>query len=466
MDIKELIIKDVRCFAGEQRFRIRPLTFLIGENSTGKTTALGCFQVLRNFLQGPKPFGDVDFNTDPYQMGVFSDIARKTASKNGEISTGKDFILGLKLSSKRKGGEIEYLVEFVEDKNGGEPVIRRQKIASEKGDIIFERCEDIAEEAFALRYDSIKTKKGKKIFCIRYQLPFESDAWGILSNFHSILSDQKDNTATEEASIVRAANLSEEKEQPALKEYEKFIKYLLDLSSRNKRRFPLIGLNKSHSFGPTRSKPQRTYDPVKEVVNPEGDDIPMALRRIYRDKEAWKDLEDRLIKFGKRSGLFSEISVKEPIGDSMADPFQLRFKARGLQVNTVDVGYGVSQILPILVRLFVARRPVAFSIHQPEVHLHPRAQAELSTLLTTLIKRQGHQFIIETHSDHMINRARIDIMKKRISPEDVSLIYLEHTNNSVKVHNIEFDNMANLENAPNNYRKFFLSETNKLLGFD
>ena len=66
----------------------------------------------------------------------------------------------------------------------------------------------------------------------------------------------------------------------------------------------------------------------------------------------------------------------------------------------------------------------------------------------------------------MIDRARIEIMNGRIAPEDVSLIYLETVGNSVKVHNIEFDEQANLLGTPGSYRDFFLKESDKLLGFD
>ena len=50
MNITQFTMEEVRCFAERQEFNIRPLTFLVGENSTGKTTALACFEVLANYL--------------------------------------------------------------------------------------------------------------------------------------------------------------------------------------------------------------------------------------------------------------------------------------------------------------------------------------------------------------------------------------------------------------------------------
>ncbi|MBF2755743.1 MAG: AAA family ATPase [Gammaproteobacteria bacterium AqS3] len=446
MDIEELIIKDVRCFAGEQRLRIRPLTFLVGENSTGKTTAFGCFQVLQNFLRSFGPFGDLNFNTAPYQMGTFLDISRKIDSENK-----KSFALGFKLKTRGERGKLEYLAEFVEGERGAEPALRRQRIITDKGEIILDRNKNLARTqrgVFEPKYDDVKTRREKRIFRIKHHFPYEANAWNLLGDFYHYFSEKK--------------------KDPVAQEYAKFIESVLDLSCGDREGLSDIGSDRHYSFGPIRSQPQRTYDSLKEAMTPDCDDIPMALRRIYRNKKAWKSLEKKLVQFGENSGLFSAISVKEPLGHSMADPFQLLVTVRGVTVNLMDAGYGVSQILPILVRLFVAEQPATFLIQQSETHLYPRVQAELTSLLVELIKDSHHQFFIETHSDFMIDRVRIEIKEGNISPDDVSLIYLEPlpSKYAVKGHNIEFDEQANLENVPDGYRDFFSKETNRLLGWD
>ena len=218
------------------------------------------------------------------------------------------------------------------------------------------------------------------------------------------------------------------------------------------------------SFAPIRSKPQRTYNPLKEDVNPEGSDMPMLLMNISKaDREKWQELKNRLVTFGKASGLFTDIDVRK-LGQSMGDPFQLQVKVQGPKANLVDVGYGVNQVLPILVRIFNTPRPTTFLMQQPEVHLHPKGQAELSSLLIDVVEHKGHKFVIETHSDCMINRVRIEIMKGKIRPEDVSLIYLASEGNRVRTYNIQFDKQANVSGAPSGYREFFLKEADALLG--
>ena len=224
------------------------------------------------------------------------------------------------------------------------------------------------------------------------------------------------------------------------------------------------------SLSPIRARPKRTYDPTREFNDPEGSDVPMRLMRTQTiKKERWEGLKQKLVEFGKHSELFQNIEIKN-LGGSLGDPFQLKVKVRGPSANLIDVGYGVSQILPILVQILDAdiyrNARTTFLLQQPEVHLHPKAQAQLSSLLVELANHEHHAFIVETHSDYMIDRARIEIRRGNISPKDVSLIYLEPKGRVVHVHNIRFDKMANMLDVPPHYGKFFLQETDRLMGFE
>ena len=107
-----------------------------------------------------------------------------------------------------------------------------------------------------------------------------------------------------------------------------------------------------------------------------------------------------------------------------------------------------------------------YLLQQPEVHLHPKAQAELTSLLAQLASMGNQSFVVETHSDYMVDRARIEIRRGNINADDVSLIYLEPKKNVVKVHNITFDKMGNMMGVPPHFRDFFLLETDRLMGFE
>jgi len=106
-----------------------------------------------------------------------------------------------------------------------------------------------------------------------------------------------------------------------------------------------------------------------------------------------------------------------------------------------------------------------YLLQQPEVHLHPRAQAELGSFLAVLAKQQNKRFVIETHSDYLVDRVRMDIRdKKGITPEDVALLYFERTNGEATIHRLELDDQGNILNAPPGYRSFFLEEERRFLG--
>ena len=228
---------------------------------------------------------------------------------------------------------------------------------------------------------------------------------------------------------------------------------------------------------PLRSKPKRTYDPVRETASPEGEHIPMLMMRLNRtNKRHWNALHDDLVAFGDGSGLFSDIKVKRH-GGQMSDPFQLQVKVRsGPHANIMDVGYGVTQSLPILVDVMTedqsprrrSRRSGdtrTFLLQQPEVHLHPRGQAELANLFIEAFSKRGSRFLIETHSDYIIDRVRISVRQGKLKPEDVSILYFEPNGNAVTIHSMTLDGHGNLQNAPAKYRDFFVRETDTLLGF-
>lgn len=193
--------------------------------------------------------------------------------------------------------------------------------------------------------------------------------------------------------------------------------------------------------------------------------MPMVLAETFGEKtERSTKLRESLAIFGKASGLFSSVEIKRK-GHKQSDPFQIGIKITGPTFNLVDVGYGVSQILPIIVDAVRNSRRSTFLLQQPEVHLHPRAQAELGSFLALLAKEQEKRFIIETHSDYLIDRIRMDIRdKKSLAPGDVSILYFERLRGGVKVHRLEIDGFGNIVGAPSTYRQFFLQEERRILG--
>ena len=98
----------------------------------------------------------------------------------------------------------------------------------------------------------------------------------------------------------------------------------------------------------------------------------------------------------------------------------------------INVGFGLSYILPMLVVLLSAFEGEILVIENPEAHLHPRGQAEVGKLLARAAAA-GIQLFVETHSDHVINGVRVAVKEGVVSPEDVHIAFFErkrHADNS------------------------------------
>lgn len=448
MNITQFTIEEVRCFAERQTFEIRPLTFLVGENSTGKSTMLACFQVLANYLKSDL----LDFNIAPYSMGVFKDIVRRSRKLD------KRFILGVTVT---EGSErLECTVEFFEKLGGFEPATRSLMLRFSDGEILFSANNKVQDHLEIVWANEVQNKYhiGVEPSYFEWHMPEAGPLTQLIDGTDFFWGNREGRTILEDSLQTYLRG----KLRTILKSpfYDWDFMKAVDVISTS----------------PIRSQPKRTYDPTMENSDLEGSDIPMRLMRLRAaKKEEWESLRELLIDFGKRSGLFQSIEVRN-FGSSMGDPFQLRFKVRGPGSNFIDVGYGVSQVLPLLVPLFgyshsdlpnlVKRESVFFLFQQPEIHLHPKAQAELSSLLSQLASKTNQSFIVETHSDYLIDRARIEIRRGNIKSDDVSLIYLEPKKNVVNVHNISFDEMGNMIGVPPKFRDFFLLESDRLMGFE
>jgi len=407
----KLTIKNVRCFSGEQHFDIRPLTFLVGENSTRKTTVMGCFSVIGNLINSlsRNPFNIPDFNREPYLMGSFQDIVtKKSNTASGKNRQKKTFEIGFDL----KESNCKYKIQFAEREKGAEPVIQKAGVDFKNVTFTFDGKNltvNIKEESKNEKSIEISFKR----FDEHFMYNFIEDPHYLLRNF------------IYRRNIIESKEDSHKDGSRKVNQKHQDMKYIERMFKDDRHRYEMRNIFRDNivSLAPIRSKPKRTYDPIREIPDPEGTEIPVTLMKLNNTEKDWEYMHKKLIQFGKTSGLFSDIAVKK-YGKSIGEPFQLQFQVRGFQSNIMDIGYGVSQILPLLVRLFYPQKKDLrrnrflsdrfgnkFLLQQPEVHLHPTAQAEFSSLLIENIK-MNNSFLIETHSDYMIDRARIEIRKK------------------------------------------------------
>ncbi|MEK7396054.1 MAG: AAA family ATPase [Candidatus Poribacteria bacterium] len=219
-------------------------------------------------------------------------------------------------------------------------------------------------------------------------------------------------------------------------------------------------------LAPIRSKPKRTYDEYNTSFSPEGDHIPYLLRQILNKKK--KSLSLRILgllnRFGKDSGLFDSIKIKE-FGKGLASPFEVDAIINDNPIAISEVGYGIPQALPIIIELLARVKGSWFAIQQPEIHLHPRAQAALGELFYLMAVEEEKRFFIETHSDYIVDRFRMCYQKYDQKDLDSQVLYFERTPTGNKVYPIEIEKTGQYsEDQPPTFRDFFIKEEMALLG--
>lgn len=425
----KLIVENIRSFAGRHEYEVRPLTILVGENSSGKSTFLAALAAVSDPVSFP---GIAGLNKPPYDLGTFDTIATYKGGRGGRA---KAFSFGYSRSASVEHEELSVVATFISDE--GEARIRQLDLSA--GDVGAKLT--WSRDRIAMKISGIE---GAEI--IDSSVPGDIQQLSLL-------------TLPSLVSFIGSAAFRDDRGDRDPKLVMGLYRKLERVTDAWARSAP-----RATSIAPIRSEPKRTYDRLSEEYDPSGDHVPYVLARLLLQGDAGKrkKLQDALVDFGQDSGLFRNITVKR-LGTKPGDPFQVQITVGGPSVNLSDVGYGVSQSLPIIVESILRATNARILLQQPEVHLHPRAQAALGSFFARLVAEEHRQFVIETHSDYLIDRVRQEVAAGVIRADAVSILFFDRPHIETTVSELTLDMYGNVENAPDNYRSFFLEEELKTL---
>lgn len=143
------------------------------------------------------------------------------------------------------------------------------------------------------------------------------------------------------------------------------------------------------------------------------------------------------------------------------DIFQMEIKPSNHNhaSNFSDVGFGISQILPILVSDVCLGGDGTLLVNQPEVHLHPSSQAKLGNYFASRIKSRN--YVIETHSEYLINRLRLLVAQEKIKTEYIAVYFFDNNDQTSgpSIHKITLNKNGSLENAPQSFFDTYTNDT-------
>lgn len=221
-------------------------------------------------------------------------------------------------------------------------------------------------------------------------------------------------------------------------------------------------------LGPLRIHPKRTYQwsgDTPEGVGQMGENTIAAIlaaqnegRMLNRGpRRPRQPFTEFVASWLKDLGVIHSFVVK-PVAEGRKEyEVLVKTHAKAPEVKITDVGFGVSQVLPVLVQAFYCPPNSTVWMEQPEIHLHPQVQAELADVFISATRAREEngprnvQLIIESHSEHFLNRLQRRIAEGEITPDDVAIYFCKKTGSATELEPLELNMFGDIENWPENF---------------
>lgn len=409
--------------------RLAPITVFFGANSSGKTSLGQLLLLLKQTSESPdrsQALHPGDRNT-PVELGNF-----------------REMVFGHEVDGSI-GFELEWVLPRslkVRDPSGGE--IARSRVLSFQAKIDLDngsraRRMSVAEMSYKL--DGIRVGMSRKT---SEEYEFSTEGF---------LGERQQKRPPKIGPPVRF-NGFPDTIQAAFKNVGFVDDLTLELQSFFQRFFYL---------GPLREYPSRTYiwsGEAPESVRWRGEEAVTAIlaaqdRRISRGRNRKGLPFNRLVAHWlDQLGLSRTFSIQAVGKDRREYDVLVKTPDMATDANLKDVGFGVSQVLPVVVQAFYAPRHSVQLFEQPEIHLHPAVQAELADLFIEAIRarengeERNNQFLIESHSEHFLRRLQRRIAEGEIDPEHVAIYFCRSGKNGASIEQLEIDDEGDISNWP------------------
>lgn len=155
----------------------------------------------------------------------------------------------------------------------------------------------------------------------------------------------------------------------------------------------------------------------------------LVKRRKKEDREKIVCVKDALYQLG----FLQKLDIRQI--EARHFEFWTQHAESAFQANLADTGFGASQVLPVLMSLFTSPAGSTLLFEQPEIHLHPAAQAELGSVFAKA-RSLKKRIVVETHSEPLILRIQTEVAKGNLSPKEVRIYYIQPDRAGHKVINI------------------------------
>ena len=225
-------------------------------------------------------------------------------------------------------------------------------------------------------------------------------------------------------------------------------------------------------LGPLREFPKREYGWTRSRPSDVGQKGERAFEAILaatadgetrnlKPNAALMQFQEMIAYWLRYMGLIHEFRMEEIRAGTNLWQARVRVQKGGAEVLLTDVGFGISQVLPVLTLLHYVPDGSTVLLEQPEIHLHPLAQAALADAIVNVAKHKNRrvQVIVESHSEHFLLRLQRRVADETIAADDVRLYFCRQERGASALDSLQMDIFGNIENWPKNFMGDAFGET-------
>lgn len=483
--LNSIALEKFKAFSCLDDLEVKPLTILCGVNSGGKSSILKSLLLLKQSYENSSATNEMTLNGSYTKCGLMKDVLFR--GKDNEFTLKNRFFVkyrGNKFVRKSKQ-DISTAKEL-----GKITKLNPSNISSFCIDVTCTFCKkEVAElwdsnylkdyKVVITPYSSSDKPKDNSAFSV--ELKYKSGKKGkydvILDNFPTISNDRITITLSDCVcyfSGMRLTNLyyEVEKKNEHKIELTDFLNNIYSVS-----RIVADQYNGIKYLGPLRENPQRQYSIGSENIQADstGADTPFVLAKS-KNKTVISELYPPICE----DDLFHKVNAADSNFFGLIQCWMEYFDLGRLALqssndtqtlilnvkdsNIADVGFGISQTLPIIVHGLSMDYEQTLLLEQPEIHLHPRMQMRMADFLITLAQT-NHGVIVETHSDHIINRLVRRILEDNTDEllNNIKIYFVENCDEGSFVQDIKIDKVRGIYKYPPEFFSQFSSETSYIL---
>lgn len=421
---ESLRVKNFRSIIDSGEIKLSNLNVLVGPNNSGKSSILYAIMLVKMTLEDKNEKLALVTSTSELDLGSYLDLIR------GHDAEGK---LTLEFALNRPAAT----------RFGGSSVVRGQKskhYAKCEVEFRFEKSENKIELVSFTGSDL----SHRNILSVRKT---DTSEWHItgpsakllqhlkvdFTHFIPIMSPSgprpKDETlASESFGWFMSSRVNENIIARLMGE----VKYIAPIRERIPR-YGVVGTMASSELGPSGQNLMRVLSNSEIVSKKRG--------TIIQELNHWLSKKFKLLNNVRLLDIDAAGTLKTLVAD---DP-------RGeTNINLASMGCGISQLVPVVVQTILMPDSGCLLVEQPEIHLHPAAQADLADLFIENTKGK-RQFIIETHSEHFVLRLRRRIAEGKIKPENVGIFFVEKQRGVTKITRLGLKPNGHFERWPEGF---------------